>query len=223
MTLRAARVDRDGKLHDEQLIDDLVCDCCQTDVAVIGTGAVAVYRDRTVDEIRDIYVARLDDNRWLRHAPLHDDGWRIAGCPVNGPAIAARNDRVAVAWFSAPDGDASVRLRFSDDAGRTFGNAIEVSADTAVGRADTVVLADGSAVVSWLQPDSGGAASLRLRHIGAGGEKGPVVELARQLPARSSPQLALSGNDLVLAWTEKHDQSVRIASARIAVAAVVEH
>ena len=221
MTLRAARVDRDGALQDEQEIDELICDCCQTDVAVSDTGAVAVYRDRTVDEIRDISVARLADDRWLSDAPLHEDGWRIAGCPVNGPAIAARNNRVAAAWFSMPEGHASVRLKFSGDGGRTFGDAIDVSTDNPVGRADTVILEDGSAVVSWLQPDAGGFATLQLRRIGVRGEPGPIVELARKLPARSSPQLALSGDSVVLAWTEKRDQSARIDSARIAISTLL--
>jgi hypothetical protein len=221
MTLRAARVDRDGSLRDEQEIDQLVCDCCQTDVAASDTGVVAVYRDRTIDEIRDISVALLDNDQWLPAGPLHADNWHIAGCPVNGPAVAAQNDRVAAVWFSIPDGRASVRLKFSDDGGRTFGDAIDVSTDNPVGRADTVVLADGSAVVSWLQPDVGGTATLQLRLIGPGAEQGSVVEIARQLPARSSPQLALSGDNIVLAWTEKRDGKIQIASARLPIAGLL--
>jgi hypothetical protein len=41
--------------------------------------------------------------------------------------------------------------------------------------------------------------------------------VARNLPARSSPQLALAGDDIILAWTEKKGGITRIASARMAV------
>jgi hypothetical protein len=218
MTLRAARLDREGNLYDEMEIDDLVCDCCQTDVAVGTLGPVAVYRDRTPQEIRDISVARLVDEQWLPGFPLQDDNWHIAGCPVNGPSIAAHGDRMVATWFSMAGGNAAVRVKFSDDGGRTFGIAVDVSTDNPVGRADTVLLTDGSAVVSWLQPDTGGAATLHLRRIGPDHQRGPVIDIARNLPARSSPQLALAGDDVVLAWTEGKDGITRIASARMATA-----
>jgi hypothetical protein len=221
MTLRAARIDPEGHLRAEAEIDDLVCDCCQTDVADGSRGPVAVYRDRTPEEIRDISVARLVDEQWQPGTPLNDDQWQIGGCPVNGPSLAARGDRMAASWFSMPGGNATVRVKFSDDGGQTFGNAIEVSADNPVGRADTVLLADGSAVVSWLQPDAGGAATLHLRRIGPGEARGPIIDIARNLPARSSPQLALAGDYIVLAWTEKHADVARIASARMPVSALL--
>ena len=38
---------------------------------------------------------------------VYNDGWKIAACPVNGPAVAANGKRVALAWFTAPnDADA---------------------------------------------------------------------------------------------------------------------
>jgi hypothetical protein len=218
MTLRAARLDQNGNLHDETEIDELVCDCCQTDVAVGTLGPVAVYRDRTPGEIRDISVVRLVGEEWLHGGALQNDNWHIAGCPVNGPSIAARGDRIAAAWFSMPGGNAAVRVKFSDDGGRTFGDAIDVSTDNPVGRADTVLLPDGSAVVSWLQPQTGGAATLKLRRIAPGHQPGSIIEVARNLPVRSSPQLALAGDEIVLVWTEQEDGVTRIASARMAAA-----
>ena len=49
-------------------------------------GPVAVYRDRSPEEIRDISVVRLVDGVWTEPAPVHADNWMIEGCPVNGPA-----------------------------------------------------------------------------------------------------------------------------------------
>ena len=53
MTLRSALLGPEGEVSQEQLVDEIVCDCCQTGVAVSSHGPIAVYRDRTVEEIRD--------------------------------------------------------------------------------------------------------------------------------------------------------------------------
>jgi hypothetical protein len=217
MTLRSATIDAGNALHDEQEIDGLICDCCQTDVAMTAEGPVAVYRDRTVDEIRDIYVARHVDGRWQTGTALHDDNWRIAGCPVNGPAIDARGPAVAAAWFSVPGQAPAVQIKFSQDSAATFGPALKLAADGALGHVDTVMLEDGSAVVSWLQAAAGGRGKLVLRRVAPGGEMGPVFEVSGNAPARSVPQMAFTGEDLVLVWTEARDDGKRIASARIPI------
>jgi hypothetical protein len=217
MTLRSAVIDANNRLHDEQEIDDLICDCCQTDVALTAGGPVALYRDRTPGEIRDIYVTRHLDGRWQPGVPLNEDNWQIAGCPVNGPAIAARRQDVAAAWFSVPGESPHVQVRFSRDSAATFGPAVALATDGALGHVDTVLLDDGSAVVSWLQADSGGRGNPVLRRVNADGEMGPVVPVAASAPARSVPQLAVAGSDLVLVWTEAGDDAKRIMSARIPV------
>ena len=215
MTLRSAVIGADNTLHGEQEVDDLICDCCQTDVAITAAGPVAVYRDRTEGEIRDIYVARHVDGRWQPGTPLHEDNWHIAGCPVNGPAIAARGPQVAAAWFSVPEQTPAVRVRFSADSGASFGPALLLAADGALGHVDTVLLDDGSAVVSWLQAEADGRGNLVVRRVTPHGELGPVVPVASGAPARSVPQMGVTGDELVLVWTEARDDAKRIASALV--------
>ena len=221
MTLRSAVIDAGNKLHDEQEIDGLICDCCQTDVAMTLAGPIAFYRDRTVDEIRDVYVARHLDGRWQPGVALHDDNWQIAGCPVNGPAVDARGSEVAAVWFSVPDQAPAVQLKFSQDSAATFGPALTLAADGALGHVDAVMLGDGSAVVSWLQAAAGGRGKLVLRRVAPGGEMGPVFEVSGNAPARSVPQLGIAGEDLVLVWTEARDDTKRIASTRIPITSVL--
>jgi hypothetical protein len=220
MTLRSAVIDAGNTRHDEQEVDDLICDCCQTDVALTQAGPVAVYRDRTVDEIRDIYVARHLDGSWQPGLPLYDDNWQIAGCPVNGPAITARGSEVAAAWFSVPDGGPAVQLRFSANSAATFGPALKLATDGALGHVDVVMLDDGSAVVSWLQADKGGRGDLVLRRVTPDGGMGPRIPVASGAPARSVPQMAIAGEHLVLVWTEALEDGKRIASARIPITAI---
>ena len=89
MTLRYAAIDAEGKLSDEAQLDERVCECCQTAAAVTSEGVVAVYRDRSDAEVRDIYTIKEVKGLWSQPRPLSSDNWKINGCPVNGPSIAA--------------------------------------------------------------------------------------------------------------------------------------
>ena len=173
-----------------------------------------------MEEIRDIYVTRHLDGRWQPGVPLHADNWQIAGCPVNGPAIAARGADVAAAWFSVPDQSPAVYVRFSGDSAATFGPALAIASDGALGHVDIVLLDDGSAVMTWLQGDTGGRGRLVLRRVKPDGTMGRVVPVATNVPARSVPQLAVSGADLVLVWTAARDDAPRLMSARLPIDSV---
>jgi hypothetical protein len=221
MTLRSAVIDSDNSLSGEQEIDGLICDCCQTDVGLTDAGPVAVYRDRTVDEIRDIYVSRHGDGQWQQGLPLNNDNWEIAGCPVNGPAIAAHGSDVVVAWFSAPEQQPAVRVRFSANSGETFGPVAEIATTGSLGHVDIVMLPDNSAVLSWLQTNGNGLADLVIRRVGANGQMGEIRTIASNAPSRSVPQMALDGSHLVFVWTEATDSGTRIASTRMDKATLI--
>ena len=123
MTLRAA-LSLGAKT--DMLVAPRVCDCCPTAAANTADGPVVAFRGRTADEIRDIYVTRLDGTAWSAPVLVNNDGWKINGCPVNGPAIAARSRNVAVAWFTMQSGQGRAYVAFSSDAGRTFRAPIRV-------------------------------------------------------------------------------------------------
>jgi len=71
-------------------------------------------------------ILRRTAQGWSAPSPVHADGWKVPGCPVNGPAVAASGRRVAVAWYTYADERPRVRLAFSDDAGARFGAPVEV-------------------------------------------------------------------------------------------------
>lgn len=72
MSLRYARVDSDGKLKDESLIDSKVCDCCQTAMVRCSDGSLVVaYRDRSDEELRDISILRYKDSKWTKPVSIH--------------------------------------------------------------------------------------------------------------------------------------------------------
>lgn len=217
MTLRYAAIDAKGNLSDEAELDERVCECCQTSAAVTSDGVVAVYRDRSKDEVRDIYSVRQDQSKWQFPKVVYADNWTINGCPVNGPAVAADGRNVAVAWFTGAGGSPHVYLAFSTDAGATFGNGIQVDDGGTLGRVDVSLLADGSALVSWLSGNAE-AGAIKVRRVRPDGTVGPAAVLAKTDISRASgfPRMARLGNTVHFAWTEFGKPSrIRMASADV--------
>jgi hypothetical protein len=221
MTLRAATLAPDATLSNETELDGLTCDCCQTDVTVTANGPVAVYRDRTRDEIRDIYAARFVDGAWQPGRPVANDGWMIAGCPVNGPVVASHGNDIAVAWFSNANGTPRVRLARSHDATATFATPVDVTRGDAAGRVGLALLDDGTAIVSWLQSGSNGKATLLLTPVTASGDVGDDYLVAADVTGFSVPQIVRDGDALLLVWTVKDNKSSSLAGARIALERII--
>jgi hypothetical protein len=202
MTLRYVAIRRDGSMTGEAALDAKVCECCQTSAAMTAAGPVVVYRDRSDQEIRDISIIRWQAGKWSEPQTVHRDGWQINGCPVNGPAVAASDKRVAVAWFTGANNKPRVHLAFSADAGQSFGEPVTIDDGSPVGRVGVVLLPDGSAVVSWLEKLTGGG-EVRVRRVEPGGKLGRSITVAPSGTARSSgfPQMVRSGDQLIFAWT----------------------
>ena len=218
MTLRYATVDANLNLSDETELDERVCECCQTSAAVTSEGPIAVYRDRSQTEVRDIYIVRQVNGSWTKPQAVVADNWQINGCPVNGPLVATDGSRVAVAWFSSVADTPHVKIVFSQDAGATFGQPIQVDDGESVGRVDTLLLPDGSALVCWLSGNVDGGA-IKVRRVRADGSVGPPAIIARTDISRSSgfPRMARLGDEVHFAWTEfGKPSSVRMAVTDVA-------
>lgn len=217
MTLHTRFIAPTGTLAREVELDGRTCDCCPTNAAVAGNQILVVYRDRDEGEFRDISLVRLESGRWTTPAPVHRDGWKIQGCPVNGPAIAANGDRVAVAWFTAAQDTARVLVSFSADGGRSFSAPARVDDGRPIGRAGVALLDDGTAAVTWLESDKDGA-QVRARLVREGARPGTSTSIATTHDARGTgiPQVARTGDRLLFAWTEPGKRSqVRVAEAKV--------
>lgn len=217
MTLRSAVLDAAGAITNETLLDARVCDCCQTSAAKTATGAVLAYRDRSRDEIRDIAVIRIDDSGPSEPTIVARDGWRINGCPVNGPAVSAQGRQVAVAWYTAADDRPRVHVAISGNEARTFGPAIRVDDGNAIGRVDVAVDLEGHIHVSWVERTEDGAA-IRLRRLDRTGSPMDVTTVAATSAERASgfPRLAVGSGEVYVAWTDAHasPSQLRITRAR---------
>lgn len=218
MTLRAATYDPRMQRGNDAELDAMTCDCCQTDVAMTASGPLLVYRGRDHGEIRDILATRFDGKAWTRAHKVHDDQWKMPACPVNGPAVAARDNSAVVAWYTEAGEQPSLKLARSTDAGATFAAPIEIDRGSALlGRVD--VAFDGQQVVlAWLREDATGQ-SLQLARYNPDLSKQlqrlEVAKLQGRGRATGFPKLALRDGIAHLAWTDVVDGRPQLRGAML--------
>jgi len=209
MTLRAAFFDQQAQLYEEAELDNRVCDCCQTAATLTDKGVVVAYRDRSEEEIRDIYVTRNVGEEWIKPKPVFKDNWKISGCPVNGAALDAKEETVALAWYSAPENKAQVKLSFSKNSGADFDAPIVLSNVNPIGRVDVILLSENTALVSWIEKEETGAV-VKIAKINAEGTVEEQMDLTTIDAARQSgfPIMKSNGEIVIFAWTEVGEATV---------------
>src|SRR5690606_29778853 len=116
---------------------------------------------------------------------VHADNWEISGCPVNGPALAADGHQVAIAWFTAANDSARVKVAFSGDAGASFGDPIVADDGAPAGRVDVALLQGGDALVTWIERVGGDTAAVRVRRVRRDGQAGTSFTVASSSAARA--------------------------------------
>src|SRR5207253_4244996 len=108
---------------------------------------------------------------------LYPDEWEINACPVNAASVAAKDNRVAIAWYTEAEDKPRVQVVFSSDAGTTFSKPTKVNAGDTLGYASTALNSDGGAFVSWIEEGPNSASSL-VRFVSPAGVAGPVLKIA---------------------------------------------
>lgn len=218
MTLRSAEIDKEGKIINERQVDNMVCDCCQTSMTVAGGIPLLVYRDRSPEETRDIYLSRYVNSQWTEPISIHDDGWVINGCPVNGPNIDSFEDRVVVSWFSASNGIPKVNLKFSSNKGQSFGRKIMVDNidNKPMGRVDIEFINKDEIIVSWLSVVDG-EGKLLMRKINSMGTLGEIHTITEVSTERSTgfPQIEKWQDNIFLSWTDISGGDKRVKTSMI--------
>jgi hypothetical protein len=218
MSVRFAQFDSSFKQVADTEVDARVCECCPTAATVTAEGVIAAYRDRSDAEIRDNYVTRFVNGKWTEPKAVFNNNWKIAACPVNGPALAANGKAVAMTWFTVKQDQGQAYLAFSLDAGATFGAPIRIDDGGSLGRVDVAMLPDGAALATWIE--FADQAQFRARRIARDGTRSAPITIAGIAGNRASgyPRAAIANGEVVFAWTESVDGGglqVRTAAARL--------
>jgi len=218
MTLRTATFNSLLQRTSDAELDASTCDCCQTDAAMTSKGTLVVYRDRTDQEIRDIYTTRLEGKAWSVPKPVHADNWTMPACPVNGPSMAAQGNDAYVAWYTAADNTPTLRIARSTDAGNAFAPPVQLDRGNEVqGRVD--VAFDGTQVwVTWLREAASGQSLWLARYtpdLSRQLERIEVAKLQGRGRGTGFPQLALRDGGAWLVWTDVLNGQPHLRGARV--------
>ncbi len=221
MNVRTAIVLKNGDVIDDTLVDNKTCDCCQTTAAITQNGPITVYRNRTDDEIRDIYISRLVDGNWTEPKAIYNDNWKIKGCPVNGPKAAVIDNTLAIAWFTAANNVPKVNLIFSDDSGENFNTPIQIDSGKPIGRVDITLLDKNTALVSWMETTESGA-DIKIIKVTKDGTKSTPFVISSISDSRSSgfPQFEVLNDEIIAAWNHKIDGEPVIKTVRFSLEAL---
>ena len=216
MTIRFAEITNNGDIINENELDASVCDCCQTSVTNTDKGPLVVYRDRSEKEVRDIYVTRNIDDKWEAPAAVHNDGWVIYGCPVNGPKVVSSSNNIAVSWFTVTDGIPKVYLSFSDSYGSSFGSPIKINDFNAIGRVDAAFLNEKEVIVSYMEGDGDGT-YLRIKKISIDGKVSKPITISKIDEGRGTgvPQLEIVDDEIFIVWTVYDNESNQLKTVRL--------
>ena len=221
MTIRFAEITNAGDIINETELDSNVCDCCQTSITHTDKGPLVVYRDRSEKEVRDIYMTRNIDDGWEAPTPVHNDGWVIYGCPVNGPKVVSYENNIAVSWFTVSDAKPTVNLSFSGFYGASFDEPIKINDLNAIGRVDVAFLNEKEVIVSYMEGDDDGT-YLRIKKVSLDGKVSEPITISRIDGGRSTgvPQLEILNDEIFIVWTVSEDEinqlkTVKLSSANI--------
>lgn len=199
-SLMRSIIGADGKASKEEELDNDTCTCCPTSAVRTAKGILTAYRDHTSKDIRDIAVMRFEGGKWTASKILYADKWEINACPVNAAAAAAKDHRVAVAWYTEADDKPRVQLSFSSDAGATFTKPVQTSVGDTTGYASVALEEDGGAIVSWLE-EGDKDTSVAVRYVSASGVLGPVSKIAQgDRQKLGYPKLVHAGAETWIAW-----------------------
>ena len=218
MTLRSGEVKLNGEIINETELDAKTCDCCQTSAAITKNGPIVIYRDRSNDEIRDIYITRKIDSSWSQPKPINNDNWKINGCPVNGPKAVAKDNTLAITWFTGANEMPKVKLIFSKDGGETFSEPILIDEVQTIGRVDVAMIDKENVLVSWVTSEES-KTIIKAMKVSVEGEKGMPIIVAEFDPSRSSgfPQLEIVNTKALFAWTAVAQDETIIKTATISL------
>jgi hypothetical protein len=204
-----------------------VCYCCKTAAAAGRGGRVhAAWRHVYPGNIRDIaFISSFDGGRTFG-APIRvaEDGWQIAGCPDDGPAIAMSPDQqVHVVWptvIAGPEPRGALFHASSRD-GRAFTTRVRIPTlgSPKPSHPQVAVVDDRQLVVVWDEILEGTRRAAVVRAT-TGAADGVVFGKPAMLdptgPPSVYPVVASTGPATITAWTSGAGEATAIAVRRLA-------
>lgn len=201
---------KNGVFQPERLIDPVVCDCCNINLLVDANGAFHVYYRDNNDDIRDIAKITSTDNGATFSKPqiVHNDGWKINGCPHSGAISSSYGKGALIAWFSGAETESGFRLVTQE------GKKLFVLSDASV-KNPWIMAGAKQAVMLWEQSQADSGNQLVFRKIN-GDKVSETVAVEGSINAINSTGLMLD-NQLLLAHEVKGDKKNSLKITTVAL------
>jgi hypothetical protein len=212
----------------EREVAKSVCYCCKTSLVIGGNGALhAAWRHVYPGNIRDIAFATSRDGGKTFSPPVRvsEDRWHLAGCPDDGPAMAAGPDGVVhLVWptvVTDEDGNQRGSLFYASTAdGVRFSPRVAVPTLGSLKPSHPQIVADeqGGLIIGWDEVRGGTrrASARRLRFSATGAPIfGDVISL-EDAAASAYPVFAATSRGVFAAWTHGVGASSEIRVRRVA-------
>jgi BNR repeat-like domain len=191
---------KNGVFQPERVIDPVVCDCCNINLLIDANGALNVYYRDNNDDIRDIANMTSKDNGATFSKPqiVHNDGWKIAGCPHSGAISSTHGKSALVAWYSGAQTESGIRLVTQE------GKKLFVLNDPSV-KNPTLMSSSQVSAMLWEQNQAGDTKTqLVFRKIN-GDKVSETLSVEGSTNATNSTGLVI-GNQLLFAHEVKQDK-----------------
>jgi BNR repeat-like domain len=189
---------KNGVFQPERVIDPVVCDCCNINFLIDAKGALNIYYRDNNDDIRDIAKMISTDNGATFSKPqiVHNDGWKIAGCPHNGAVSSTHGKGNLVAYYSGAETETGMRLVTQE------GKKLFVLNDQSV-KNPCLMGGQNTSVMLWEQNGGGDKSQLVFRKID--GEKvSETLSVEGSINATNSTGLVV-GNQMLIAHEVKQE------------------
>lgn len=201
---------KNGVFQSERLIDPVVCDCCNINLLVDANGALHVYYRDNNDDIRDIAKITSTDNGATFSKPqiVHNDGWKINGCPHSGAISSSYGKGALIAWFSGAETESGIRLVTQE------GKKLFVLDEASV-KNPWIMAGAKQAVMIWEQSQADSGNQLVFRKIN-GDKVSETVAVDGTVNALNSTGLMLD-NQLLLAHEVKGEKKNSLKITTVAL------
>ncbi|MGH8614742.1 MAG: sialidase family protein [Gammaproteobacteria bacterium] len=205
--LRVARSSDGGRTFAKSvLVSKPTCGCCGTKVARGANGPLyattrAQWKELkgSYDDVRDIFVSTSRDHggTWSKAVKIHDDRFKISGCPDVTPGLAVDSRRrLHAAWYTGTDRHPGIFYARSEDDGKSFSKPLALLADDWVPYGDVKLALDAEDQAWVAFEDRRGAQDLiQVARVTPDGRH----TLSDAWPG-TAPDVAVRGETAIVTW-----------------------
>ncbi len=179
-------------------------------VAVLGDSVFVAWHDQTPGNF-EIFLARSTDGGKTFTPPVNLSN--NAGFSLD-PSVAVLGDSVFVAWMDETPGNSEIFLARSTDGGATFSPPVNFSNNAGLSGGVSVAVLGDSVVVAWMDTTQGNWEIFLVRSTDGGATFTPPVNLSSNAGFSANPSVAVSGDSVVVAWTDDTPGNQEIFLAR---------